>query len=167
MKVRFGEIPEQGLRYEINDESWFPDRELHRIGPVRSVVVLKRDGNDRVLLTGEIRTTVSFDCDRCAEGFNQELNNGFKLDLEYRPGGKMDSAEHECSSAEMDVLYLQEPAVDIFDILLQQVFLMIPEKNLCAESCKGLCPGCGINLNLETCECKKDLTSSPFAILKK
>ena len=70
MKVRFGEIPEEELRYEINDESWFPDRELNRTGPVRSVIVLKRNGVDRVLLAGEIQTTIAFDCDRCTENYS-------------------------------------------------------------------------------------------------
>jgi uncharacterized protein len=167
MKVRFGEIPEEGLRYEINDESWFPDHELQRIGPVRSVVILKRNGTDRVLLTAEIQTAVAFDCDRCAENYSLQLKHDFKLDLEYAPSAKMESAEHECSSSEMDVMYLQEPVIDVFEILGQQVFLMIPEKHLCTESCKGLCPQCGVNLNLESCGCKKDLSTSPFAILKK
>ena len=167
MKVRFGEIPEEGLRYEINDESWFPDQELKRTGPVRSVIVLKRNGLDRVLLTGEIRTTIASDCDRCTENFSMELHSSFKLDLEYVSSKIMEPAEHECTSAEMDVIYLKEPAIDVFEILNQQIFLVISEKHLCSESCKGLCSKCGVNLNLETCDCKKELKSSPFAILKK
>jgi uncharacterized protein len=167
MKVRFGEIPEEGLRYEIKDESWFPDREFPRNGPVRSVIVLKRNGEDRVLLAGEIHTIIGLDCDRCAENYSIKLDNSFTLDLEYDPGVMPESAEHECSPAEMDVMYLKKPVVDLFEILAQQVFLMIPEKHLCAESCKGLCSGCGANLNLGSCDCRKDLKSSPFAILKK
>jgi uncharacterized protein len=167
MKVRFGEIPEEGLRYEINDESWFPDHDLNRSGPVRSVVVLKRNGVDRVLLTGEIHTAVAFDCDRCLENFTMAIDNDFSLDLEYSPGSRQDPSEHECSPSEMDMIYLKEPVVDIFEILTQQIFLMIPEKVLCSESCKGLCPRCGINLNQEKCDCKQDLSSSPFAVLKR
>ena len=167
MKVRFGEIPEEGLRLEINDESWFPDRELHRTGPVRSVIVLKRNGLDRVLLAGEIQTAIAFDCDRCTENFSMKFDNSFKLDLEYASGNVPESAEHECSPSEMDVMYLKEPTIDVFEILSQQAFLMISEKHLCSELCKGLCPTCGINMNLATCNCKKELKSSPFAILKK
>ena len=167
MKVRFGEIPEEGLRYEINDESWFPDHELNRTGPVRSIIVLKRNGLDRVLLTGEMQTTIAADCDRCTENFSMDINSSFKLDLEYVPGNILESAEHQCTPAEMDVMYIQEPTIDVYEILSQQVFLMISEKHLCSESCKGLCPKCGVNLNLETCDCKNELTSSPFAILKK
>lgn len=167
MKVRFGEIPEEGLRYEINDVSWFPDLELQRTGPVRSVIVLKRNGVDRVLLQGEVHTTIAFDCDRCTENFNMEIDADFNLDLEYAPGSKEEPSEHECSPSEMDVMYLKEPAIDLFDILNQQIFLLIPDKHLCSESCKGLCPRCGANLNQEPCDCKKELKSSPFAILKR
>jgi uncharacterized protein len=167
MKVRFGEIPEEGLRYEINDESWFPDHELNRTDPVRSVVVLNRNGDDRVLLTGEIRTTIASDCDRCIENFSMDIVSSFKLDLEYAPGKIMEPSEHECTSSEMDVIYLKETVIDVFEILNQQIFLVISEKHLCSESCKGLCPKCGVNLNLETCDCETELKSSPFAILKR
>ena len=167
MKVRFGEIPEEGLRYEINDESWFPDRELHRTGPVRSVVVLKRNCLDRVLLEGTIYTTIASDCDRCIENFSMELDSSFKLDLEYAPGNSQESAEHQCTHSEMDVMYLKEPTIEVYEILSQQIFLMISEKRLCSDACKGLCPKCGVNLNQETCDCNKGLKSSPFAVLKK
>ncbi|KPK00278.1 MAG: hypothetical protein AMJ60_01885 [Desulfobacterales bacterium SG8_35] len=167
MKVRFGEIPAEGLRYEIKDESWFPDHELQRTGPVLAIIDLKRNGEDRVLLAGEIKTTIAFDCDRCLENYTMELDSSFRIDLEYTAGNRIDTAEHEISPSEMDMIYLQEPVIDIFEILSQQVFLMIPEKHLCRESCRGLCSRCGANLNEETCDCKQELTSSPFAILKK
>jgi uncharacterized protein len=167
MKVRFGEIPEEGLRYEIKDESWFPDHELQRIEPVYAIVMLKRSGVDRVLLEGKIITKVAFDCDRCLENYTVDLDNSFKLDLEYASSSKLEPAEHEISPTEMDMIYLKEPVVDIFEILSQQVLLMTPGKHLCLESCKGLCPRCGVNLNIEQCDCKHEFKSSPFSILKK
>jgi len=167
MKVRFGEIPVEGLRLEIHDETWFPDRELQRTGPVRSVVVLKRNGEDRVLLEGEIQATISLTCDRCLENYDLSLDSNFALDLEYAASSGLETPEHECSPVEMDMIYLQEPVIDVFEILQQQIFLIIPEKHLCSESCKGLCPRCGVNLNEETCNCRTEMKSSPFAILKK
>lgn len=167
MKVRFGEIPKDGLRFEIRDESWFPDQELQRTGPVHATVVLKRNGVDRVLLEGRIKTKIAFACDRCLENYSLGIDSSFKLDLEYAPGNTIESGEHEISHTEMDMIYLQEPVIDIFEILSQQVFLLAPEKHLCQDSCQGLCPGCGANLNLETCDCRTEFTSSPFAVLKK
>jgi len=166
MKVRFGEIPEEGLRLEVHEDSWFPDRELQRSGPVSAGIFLKRNGTDRVLLEGEINTTITFDCDRCLENYTMQLDDSFKLDVEYAASSNLEPAEHEISPTEMDMIYLQEPVIDIFEILSQQVFLMIPEKHLCRELCKGLCSQCGANLNTETCDCKHETKSSPFAVLK-
>ncbi len=34
-----------------------------------------------------------------------------------------------------------------------QIILEFPERFLCSEDCKGLCPHCGCNRNLESCTC--------------
>lgn len=44
------------------------------------------------------------------------------------------------------------------DELMGDVFLLnLDTKNLCSEDCKGLCPGCGANLNEESCRCRKEV----------
>jgi uncharacterized protein len=166
MKVRFNEIPDEGLLYEIHDESWFPDQELQRSGQLNSRIFLKRERDDRVLLEGEFNTELSFDCDRCLEKYKAPFGGKFKLDLEYIPGSREEAVEHECSPAEMDMVYLDEPVVDLFQILYQQVLLLVPKKHVCSEECQGLCPTCGVNLNTDSCTCTKDLKSSPFDVLK-
>ena len=35
----------------------------------------------------------------------------------------------------------------------EQFYLALPMKPLCVETCRGLCPACGINLNQASCEC--------------
>jgi uncharacterized protein len=38
------------------------------------------------------------------------------------------------------------------------VFLLeLDTKNLCSDDCRGLCPGCGVNLNEGQCRCKKEI----------
>ncbi len=167
MKIRFNEIPAEGLRFEIKDESWFPDHELQRSAPIHATVVLKPNGLDRVLLTGELKTTITFACDRCLEDYTMDLDDSFRLDLEYAASYKLEPSEHEISPAEMDVIYLHEPVIDVFEILIQQVFLMIPGKHVCRVSCRGLCPMCGAKLNEDTCDCRQEIKSSPFSVLKK
>ena len=39
-------------------------------------------------------------------------------------------------------------------------------KTLCSEDCKGLCPGCGVNLNHEACRCKKQVDPRLAALAK-
>ena len=44
------------------------------------------------------------------------------------------------------------------DELLGDVFILdLDTKNLCSEDCKGLCPGCGADLNVEPCRCPKEI----------
>ncbi len=37
-----------------------------------------------------------------------------------------------------------------------QIIMEFPERFLCSEDCKGLCPNCGCNLNVSACGCKED-----------
>jgi len=41
------------------------------------------------------------------------------------------------------------------DVLREQVLLSLPARTLCKPDCKGLCPRCGKNRNLEACTCEE------------
>ena len=43
--------------------------------------------------------------------------------------------------------------VDIRDNIREEVILDYPLKPLCKADCRGICPGCGVNLNIEECKC--------------
>jgi len=45
--------------------------------------------------------------------------------------------------------------VDITDDIREEILLQVPERFKCSENCRGLCPGCGADLNTEPCRCKK------------
>ena len=45
--------------------------------------------------------------------------------------------------------------VDITDDIREEILLAVPDRFKCSEDCKGLCPGCGADLNTESCRCKK------------
>ena len=45
--------------------------------------------------------------------------------------------------------------IDLDDVIREQVYLSLPIKRLCRETCSGLCPSCGLNLNKEQCQCGK------------
>jgi uncharacterized metal-binding protein YceD (DUF177 family) len=65
-----------------------------------------------------------------------------------------DTARYDPS--EVQVIPASLPVIDVNDDVRQTVFLAVPLKLLCSESCKGLCPQCGINLNMGTCACTDD-----------
>jgi uncharacterized protein len=45
---------------------------------------------------------------------------------------------------------------DITDIVIQTLVLATPMKPICSENCLGLCPDCGVNRNVESCDCNQD-----------
>jgi len=47
------------------------------------------------------------------------------------------------------------------DVVREQVLLSLPSRTLCKEDCKGLCPRCGQNLNLESCSCNPSREITP------
>ena len=56
-----------------------------------------------------------------------------------------------------DIVLLENGEVDVGDLAYTAFLLAMDTKHLCSEDCKGLCPGCGVNLNREPCRCKKQV----------
>ena len=46
---------------------------------------------------------------------------------------------------------------DMDDIIRTVFILNMDTKFLCSDDCQGLCCGCGVNLNHESCRCKKEI----------
>ncbi len=44
--------------------------------------------------------------------------------------------------------------LDITDMVLDELSVNLPMKAVCSDSCKGVCPACGINLNKKACQCR-------------
>ena len=150
MQIRFDEIPPTGLVLTIDDPSWFPAHELKHRGPVRATVRLEREG-ERVTVAGTLEATVLLPCDRCLELCSLPLSGSFRVQLEVAdprdPAVAAAEAEHLCRFDEMDTIELEQPLVELDELLAQQLYLALPLKRLCRESCRGLCPACGADLN--------------------
>lgn len=165
LKIRFDEILDDGNFYSISDSSWFPDQDFKRVGPVRSEIHLRKKGGSRVILDGYLEVVVTLDCDRCLETYRHEIAEKFQVDLEVISKAERLPPEHDCSQTEMDTVFLVEPVVDLYQVLLEQAYLVVPSKRVCRDECQGLCPQCGRNMNQSACSCRVSDTSSPFAAL--
>jgi uncharacterized metal-binding protein YceD (DUF177 family) len=114
----------------------------------------KADG-ETVHVRGHLRAGLGLECGRCLEPFSFSLDQ--ELDLFYLPhrageeGGEED--EVELSDRDMVVAYYEGERLDLGDMVREQFFLSIPLKRLCREDCRGRCPSCGANRNLESCSC--------------
>ena len=75
-------------------------------------------------------------------------------------------AEREIAEDDLTTAFYSEGALDVIDMLREQFVLVLPMKPLCAQSCRGLCPDCGANLNRTECGCKPVWDDPRLAPLK-
>ena len=110
-----------------------------------------------LVMTGKIHTTIHGVCDRCASDFTSDVE--FPLDVVLVTELSNEENEDEW------VFPLEGDSADLEDIVRTVFVLNMDSKLLCAPECKGLCCGCGRNLNTDCCTCQKELDPR-FAALK-
>jgi len=125
----------------------------------------KREQIEDIRLNGQLSTQLEVACARCLEPVVHDVARTF--DLLYRPQGA-DAGRDEISvtATEAEISYYQGAGLLLEDALREQVLLAVPLKLVCREDCKGLCPHCGKNLNLEQCGCAEPLEEPRWAALK-
>ena len=111
---------------------------------------------ERVSIKGEVTAAVTSRCAKCLEPVTLRIR------------AEMDALYARQLDPEDPDLYLFEGSkADLTDAVRDALLLALPYRFLCKEDCKGLCPQCGVNLNLGTCTCQEGLNvANPFSALK-
>jgi len=92
-------------------------------------------------------------CDKClelTEGFSSDRSG---IQLMKQPEVMKDEAE--LGDDDMGIVYIDDDEINLEEIVRQEVVYNLPIRMVCGEDCKGLCPQCGENLNLQKCKCEK------------
>jgi uncharacterized protein len=97
-------------------------------------------------------------CARCVK----ELTRQFDIDFtEILANRSADNAGRDA------VVLFEGNTVDVSDIAQDNILVNLPSKYLCDENCKGLCPVCGADLNVASCDCESERVDPRMAGLKK
>ena len=105
-----------------------------------------------IRLVGRFTIELQRRCARCLDPVKHSVAEAF--DLVYRPQGvDAHGDEVSISLAETEIGYYQGEGLELEDVLKEQILLALPIKEVCKDDCRGLCPQCGRNLNLESCDC--------------
>ena len=75
-------------------------------------------------------------------------------DAQDRADDAEEDEDAEVSEEDLDVFPFDGERVDLEPLLREQFVLAVPFAPLCAETCKGLCPQCGIDRNTASCTCE-------------
>lgn len=133
------------------------DSEVSFLSPIDYELTLTRSGQN-VWVRGAVETKLALVCDRCLEEFTYAIRADLDIELVPKEDAP-DAPEVELKSEELDQYYFEGEDIDLDPYVYEEVMLNIPIKALCAESCKGMCPVCGKNLNLGECRCEKTGTT--------
>lgn len=97
-------------------------------------------GKHGAYIEGEITYTISGECTKCLTATEKEYVLTF--------------SEHVDGSFDSDYKVVNDK-IDLTEIVENEILINAPTSFLCKDDCKGICAGCGVNLNDNECECEK------------
>ena len=140
------------------------DERVSLIAPAAVNAKVRLSGN-QVFVNGHVETRAEVECDRCLKPVELPVNADFTL--EYISGSDYESSQVvELTEAEMLVAVFDGEAIDVDEIVKEQVLLTVPTRVLCREDCKGICPECGVDKNTGECNCVTNEIDPRWAALK-
>ncbi len=179
MRIRVADIPIEGrelnfdlsprdlnARLQAANEADSGSQGLHVpsyvfVGSPHSQVKLEPEGNS-VQVTGAAEASYKTVCSRCAEDVEKLLKVRLNIIVKPHTERARDSEVDELSLA-----YYDGEEMDCGELVEEYLLLALPYTVLCQDSCKGLCPKCGQNLNVSQCGCPKEAGGDErFAVLR-
>ena len=116
-----------------------------------------------LFLHGHITGSVVGQCARCVEEYDFVLDKDFSIVLVPRRELE-DQAELE--EEDLDLSFYGGEEIDLSPLVREQLILALPTRPLCREGCRGLCPKCGANLNMQECACATAAEDPRLAVLR-
>jgi uncharacterized protein len=166
MKILLTDITGGNHRFKFEEFLDLSQESLELAVPLQARLTVSQQDKDLYSITGDFQARLVTGCDRCGARVDLELAQDFSYVLRLEDEPQM-PAEYNSSEEDCETVYLSQPFIESSTILTEQLLLSMPLHRLCDKACKGLCNGCGVNLNTETCQCSEENSNSPFAVLKK
>ena len=107
--------------------------EIDLRSPITVKAKIKRV-DDEIIADAKVSADFGYMCARCLEDFHEVHESDYHFNFE--------------------IANELEEYIDLGEEIRQEFIMANPARILCKEDCKGICPGCGANLNLEKCKCK-------------
>lgn len=125
---------------------------------------------DMIKVKGRVEFALQTPCSRCLAVFDSMVSQGFTLRFsrlipqDVHPG--KDDGDIELTAQQIGLFFYEGDTIDLNDAVQEQIVMALPVKPICREDCKGLCPGCGMDLNHDMCQCADVKPAGPFDALK-
>ncbi len=158
MRIDIDKIGPDGLDLdEVLGVAWLKDA----LGPGapfapakdgRLTVHLDRN-DDVILVSGRAHIDLQATCSRCLTPVPVTLDTPITVTLFPRGEEPQAGTDGQVDEADMGIATYDDDEIDLSAVVHDEVFLELPMSPLCSESCAGLCPSCGHDLNAGPCGC--------------
>jgi uncharacterized protein len=109
-----------------------------------------------LLVQAHLEADTPAECVRCLEPFDLHLTTDFTELYAFT----------RKNMGESGLLYPESGQINLAPLVREYMWLAFPIKPLCSEDCKGLCPVCGANRNVEDCGHRPESIDPRLEILK-
>lgn len=106
---------------------------------------------ERVSVQGRVHAVARLECVRCLATFDQPIEAELVVYADRRGGSRL---ERELEDDEY-MKFHDGQWLDLREETREALLLELPITPHCREGCRGLCPGCGADLNQGPCQCSK------------
>ncbi len=150
--LRRKEIDKIDLNFcEEIDTISYCDEKYKLASPIEVEGKITRNGKG-LYINANIKMSIMDRCSRCLDEVE------VPLDFNIQGFIVQDKNYSEDEYEEFDAFVVEDlENVDLLNIISQNLDFNMPHKVLCDEDCKGLCHGCGANLNREDCRCSEKI----------
>jgi uncharacterized protein len=167
MRIELDKLEELGGKfsrvYGINELS-LDDREVRLTDPAKVHGRISGKGNE-VELSGELSASIEAPCGRCLRPVRLPVHSEFAE--RFVPAVSWRTEEqHELHEEDLNLAVFDGEAIDLDDVVREEILLALPGHILCREDCKGLCSTCGIDRNVSSCQCESEVIDSRWNKLK-
>jgi uncharacterized protein len=110
-----------------------------------------RRASEGIYIHAELKGVFDTPCHECLEPAKCLLEPSFDVVAKKIPAGSQGHAEE----TDDDFIYItaEDRDISLDRYVYEHLLASMPIRILCREDCKGLCPGCGANLNAGECRC--------------
>src|SRR6266478_2718650 len=155
MRIELDRLEEMGGKFsEAYDVDSLPldEEDVRLTEPAEVRGRIKRSGEE-VELLGELHAKVESLCSRCLQPVELPIHAAFAE--RFVPAVSWVAEEqHELQEEDLNLAVFDGEAIELEDLVREEILLAIPAQVLCREECKGLCPTCGIDRNAGSCQCE-------------
>jgi uncharacterized protein len=124
----------------------------HLDGEIRVSLQLKAM-NDGIEVTGTVNAPWATVCRRCL------------VDVAGVAVGHVDEL-YQIEPLDPDAYLIEDGQLDLVPLVRETVLLELDLERQCRDDCAGLCPGCGIDRNVDSCECDTSVADDRWAALE-